>query len=78
MIDGLKDYCDYNVQCISRRGNPQLLINRFTGKRTTVDLSLDREDFQAIWKHNKYYPSPEMHEDASMALEPVCKKILTS
>lgn len=78
MLDGLKDYCDYNVHCISRRGSPQLLINRFTGKRTTVDLSLDRKDFQAIWKYNKYYPSPEMHADASTALEPVCKKILTT
>jgi len=76
MIHEVRRHCDHYVECISKRGTPQLLVDRFTGKPTTVDLSLDREDFHGLWEYNLYYPTPEMHVDAARVLEPVCARIL--
>ncbi|MEM8629760.1 MAG: DUF6473 family protein [Pseudomonadota bacterium] len=67
---------DHYVECISSRGSPQPLVDRFTGKLTTIDTSDDRPDFKDVWTHNAYYPSPEMHEDAARCLEPICRKLL--
>jgi hypothetical protein len=66
------------VECVSDRGSPQLLRNRFTGEPTTVDPSMDRQDLatQLPWTHNRYYPSPEMHEDARSALIDTCRALL--
>jgi hypothetical protein len=75
MISDLKPYADYYVECVSSRGSPHLLKDRFTGKTATVDLSSDRADLQGVWKHNSYYPSPEMHWDAASILEPACRKV---
>jgi hypothetical protein len=70
-VDQVKKYCDCYVECISRRGMPQPLINRFTGKPTTV-----KDKWGAgVWTDNWYYPSPEMHIDAATALESVIKKL---
>ena len=75
MIKQVKKYSDDYVECISTRGRSQLMISRFTGKPAPIDLI--REDLRrlcGIQRHNKYYPSPEMHVDAARALEKMCKK----
>ena len=51
---------DRYVECVSKTGLPQVL-----------------RDFQGnIVGKNNYYPSPEMHQQASELLFPVCKSIL--
>jgi hypothetical protein len=78
MINEIKKYSDQYVECISKRGMPQLLISRFTNKPTYIDPS--REDLRHLYgkSHlfNNYYPSPEMQIDAAKALEKVCQKYL--
>lgn len=66
MMDRLIAICDDYVESVSDRGSPQPLVSRFTGKPCTVKLSDDRADLGDIqWTHNPYYPSPEMHDDAT-------------
>ena len=67
MIDEIKDYCEEYVECISQRGMPQLLTSRFSGRKLSVTVA------EEPWTQNNYYASPEMHEDAAKALEPVCR-----
>jgi hypothetical protein len=76
MINQIRQYSDEYVECISKRGMPQVLISRFTGKPITIDPGLARKDLGngKRQKYNNYYPSPEMHIDAANALEKVCKK----
>jgi hypothetical protein len=77
VLNKVKKYSDYYVECMSRRGSPQLLISRFTGKLTTIDPALDRKDLGGkLWTHNEYYPSPEMHLDAADVLERVCRDVI--
>lgn len=65
------------VECVTDRGSPQPLFSRFTGEPTTVDTANDRPDLAVEpWTHNRYYPSPEMHEDAAAALAPALKAVL--
>jgi hypothetical protein len=69
MIAEVRRLCAHYVECVTDRGLPQILIDRFTGARTTI---VDPWTAQP-WKENWYYPSPQMHEDAADALEPVCR-----
>lgn len=69
MIRQIRNYCDKYVACISRRGLPHLLIDRFTGKPICIN-----DPWGGMWAKNWYYPSPEMHSDAANALEKVCKR----
>ena len=80
MVDEIKSLCDDYVECLSDRGSPQLLIDRFTGEPTTIDLATDpeRPDISGIWTHNTYYPSPEMQIDAANVLESACRKYIPS
>jgi len=71
MISEIKKYSDEYVKCVSKRGIPQPLISRFTGKPVIVKMFKGNEITQ-----NTYYPSPEMHIDAANALETVCRKYL--
>jgi hypothetical protein len=71
MLDEIKNLCNEYVECVSRRGLPQLLINRFNGKPISVE-----DKWSGIWNKNWYYPSPEMHIEAADALEDICKKYL--
>ncbi len=72
LAEAQKKVGDY-VESISSRGSPQPLISRFTGLPTTVKTSNDRPDLaRSPWKVNRYYPSPEMHEDAADALLAQC------
>lgn len=67
MVDELKDYCNAYVECISRRGLPQLLAS---------GTHIEEKDSKR--RENHYYPSPEMHEDAANLLQPVCEKMLVT
>jgi hypothetical protein len=75
MVDRIKDCADDYVECVSKRGSPQPLINRFTGEPAAIvgraDLGARRQE------SNAYYPSPEMHLDAAGALEPACRRLAT-
>lgn len=69
MIQSIKPLCDDYIECVSKRGSPQPLISRFSGQPTTVDPASDRKDLGGkIWKHNLYYPSSEMNEDAAQEI----------
>jgi hypothetical protein len=76
MIDEIRRDAVAYVECVSRRGLPQRLVDRRTGEPTSVDLADDRPDFVGKWTANRYYPSPEMHEDAARLLKPVCSGLL--
>jgi hypothetical protein len=71
MVEQLKPLSDEYVECVTTRGSPQPLLNRFTGDRASV---VDRADLGGVrYESNSYYPSPEMHIDASNALVEVCR-----
>lgn len=79
MLAALRPHVGDVVECVSSRGLPQPLVDRFTGEPTTVDLGRDLKPvegadasaplYSGVWPSNMYYPSPEMHEDAAAALE---------
>ena len=70
MVKRVRRHCDGYVECRSRRGTPQRLVDRFTGETVTVS-----DEWTATpWTENWYYPSPEMHEDAAKALAPICRR----
>ena len=71
MIRQIRSFCHEYVECVSKRGLPHWLINRFTGKRTSIS-----DPWSGAWKKNWYYPSPEMHVDAANKLESLCKKYI--
>jgi hypothetical protein len=62
MIGKIRAFSDFYVECVTKTGLPQVLVDR-QGK---------------IVGKNGYYHSPEMHEQASELLYPVCKSILSS
>jgi hypothetical protein len=71
MISAIRPLFDRYVECVTTRGLPQRLADRFTGEQTTVtDPWTSRP-----WTENWYYPTPEMHEDAALALETVCRAL---
>ncbi|MBR8828223.1 MAG: hypothetical protein DSM107014_10055 [Gomphosphaeria aponina SAG 52.96 = DSM 107014] len=74
MIEAIKNDCEEYVECVSERGMPQILINRFTGEPIKVDQKWKGIEKKVETSKNKYYPSPEMHMDAANALEEVCQK----
>ena len=80
MVNQIRKYSDEYVECISNRGRHQLLISRFTGKPTAIEIdpSKARADLGSgkLERYNKYYPSPEMQVDAAYLLEKVCRKYL--
>lgn len=70
MVEAVAEQADHFVDCTTQRGSPQRLISRFDGSPVEIDLGQDRKDFAGqTWKENRYYPSPEMHEDAASSLE---------
>ena len=71
MVNRVRAYSDYYVSYVSRKGMPQLLVDRFTGQPTTVEDKWGG----GVWLNNWYYPSPEMHLGAANALERICKTI---
>jgi hypothetical protein len=69
-IDTVAAQCDRYVECTSVRNHKHLLMSRFTGEPVEVDNSVLDPRMQTRWKRNWYYPSPEMHEDATANLLP--------
>jgi hypothetical protein len=74
MLEEIKAHSDDYVECISTSGSPQLLLNRFTGKPSSVTGRTDLGG--KVMSHNVYYASPEMHIEAADVLESVCRKYL--
>ncbi len=70
IVKKLRSHVKYFVECVTSRGMPQQLRRRDTGE--IVDLGISPR----YPGHNNYYPSPEMHEDAAAALEPLVRQIL--
>jgi len=71
MVESVASHCDAYAACVSARGRPQQLRNRFTGKPTRVVIPGDRP-----WSNNYYYPTPQMHQDAAALLAPACRRLL--
>lgn len=59
MIDSVRVHADHFIECVTNRGMPHKLMNRFTGKPAQILLS----DKTVVKTEDNYYPSPEMHED---------------
>lgn len=74
-IAKIKPFCDDYIECISDRGMPQLLIDRFTGDPTPLNLAYQRPDLgDKTSFYNNYYCAPEMQRDAAKSLISACKK----
>src|SRR5205085_12031275 len=72
MVSDVSRDFDHYVECVTRKGMPQPLVDRFTGERTTISDPWTSQP----WAENWYYPSPEMHADAAKALEPPCRTLV--
>lgn len=69
MVDEVRARCDAWAEVVSDAGLPQPLFSRFSGEPTVVDPADDRADLGgSVWTHNRYYPSPEMHDLAARAV----------
>jgi hypothetical protein len=71
MVEAARAESDGYAECVSVRGRPQQLRNRFTGKPTRVAVP-GRTDMTV----NDYYPTPEMAQDAATLLRPICRELL--
>jgi hypothetical protein len=74
MVGEVQRQCDRYVECVSKRGLPQILVDRSTGERVAITDPWT----SAPWNANWYYPSPQMHEDAANALDSACRELLGS
>jgi hypothetical protein len=70
MVAAIRRRCDFYVECISKRGLPHALKDRFTGENLTISDPWTAQP----WMKNWYYPSPQMHVDAADALETRCRE----
>lgn len=70
MLEEVKPHFDAYVECTSRRGLPQKLLDRHSGTPVEVNFA------GAQRTTNVYYPSPEMHLDAAIALEQPLRDLL--
>lgn len=75
MMDELQERADAYVECVSRRGWPQPLFDRSGNPASFEDVSLLTSE-TVVKFENRYYPSPEMHEDAAALLTPACRRLL--
>lgn len=74
VLDVIKPYCDEYVECVTAKGTPQPLFNRFTGEQSSVQKNPDYG--YSTSNYNLYYASPQMHVDAAnLLLEPCLKYI---
>lgn len=76
MVERIRTHADDYVESISRRGLPQKLFDR-NGNPTSFKPFFPAPG-EVERTENRYYPSPEMHEEAAALLIPVCRKILHS
>jgi hypothetical protein len=75
MMDRIKDRADRYVECVSRRGWPQPIVD-LQGNPASFRVESEGQSAAVIKTENRYYPSPEMHEDAAAALAPICLELL--
>ncbi len=75
MVDQLQGRSAAYVECISRRGLPQVLRRRSGVAASVMDASSPPKG-GASDTVNRYYPSPEMHQDVAALLVPECRAIL--
>lgn len=72
--------CDGQADCVSSRGMNQPIISQLSGEPiagvSQEDADARPELLGRVDGINRYYPSPEMHEDAAAALLPVIHKVL--
>jgi len=69
MVNTIKPFADEYLEFISKKGLPQKIISKEGGIP-----KLYRNGEVIIKKVNKYYPSPEMHEEAAQELFRICAK----
>ena len=67
---------DAYVEAVTARGSPHPLRDRTDGTPVTIDYGHNRPDLARRAAADDYYPSPQMHEDAAEALEPVLTRML--
>jgi hypothetical protein len=68
MIDMLRPYADSYVECVTSRGMPQKLWQS--------NKPVDGTTAEDGWLLNRYYPTPDMHQEAADMLAPVCAPYL--
>jgi len=71
MVEAVARHTEHYVECVTSRGSPQPL----TTPVKPNDANTGEPDDQ-VWTENTYYPSPEMHEDASTALQDTAQAML--
>ncbi len=82
MVNELRSHCDAYIEHISSEGLPQPLMSRHTQQPVSIVRPRDYQDGKIQIKsseltHNFYYPSPEMHQDLTQKLVPVCQPFAT-
>jgi len=75
MLNRLQSHADIYVECVSRQGLPQPLFDR-SGVPTSFQSFSELSSEIATRNENRYYPSPEMHENAAALLIPACRELL--
>lgn len=75
MVAEVRVLADDYVEVVSTRGRPQRLLSRFTGQPVSITGRSDLGSRHL--EYNTYYPTPEMHADASRSLVPVCRALLS-
>lgn len=75
MVEEIRTLADVYVEVISARGRPQRLLSRFTGKPVSITGRSDLGSRHL--EYNTYYPTPEMHADASASLVAVCRSLMS-
>ena len=75
MMEQLRSCADRYVECRSTRGMPQPIVD-LQGKPSSFRVQLAGQTEVVMKAQNQYYPSPEMHEDATQLLIPACRELL--
>ncbi|KPQ36063.1 MAG: hypothetical protein HLUCCA11_07580 [Phormidesmis priestleyi Ana] len=80
MVDILRSHCDAYVEHVGTEGLPQPLMSRKTQQLVSLTRSRDYEAGKIQLKpseitHNRYYPSPQMHESAAKKLLLACQSL---
>lgn len=77
MLAAVEPLADVAVRVCSSAGMPQPLVGRVDGRPTTIDPGFGRPDLgEAPWTHNRYYPSPAMHDEAADAVAQAVRQVL--
>ena len=78
MVEAVRERADAYIECTTRRGSPERLMDRATGRPIAIRPAEagTGEDPTAAWTHNFYYPSQAMHQDAADAIWPQLQQML--